>query len=873
MAEAEEKQFWALPFVFSEDDFHLDVRGAGTLPEGAAPEKLERDRYRMLYRAGFQEKPERFTATAGYLAQVCAAFLSALTSLPGLELVRDKAEIRLTEDQVRGLLESVPFAVGAEFVTEEWIQKVTDRLAGVYAEEIRAYDGTVAMYLAEKTQRLQVPERIYFHLVEQKDEEYPFAFLATYATTGDGGKLRHMPLKYALTEYQNDRERLLALLACLNRVAEVSPLISGFVESGEMFHPLRLTSSEAYEFLKDVEAIEKAGILCRIPNWWKKKSMVPAMSLRMGSEKGSLLGLDTIVSLQPQLVVDGEALTEDEIRYLLDQTEGLALLKGRWVEVNHEKLRALLDQMEEYPDSVTLQEALRMETGEAQPDVDAGPQISNGAWLSGLLADLRKPERFRSARKPRTLQAVLRPYQKTGYTWLTQMDSLGFGACLADDMGLGKTVQVLAFLERLRLRQKGARALLVAPASLLDNWMKEAGRFTPEMDILLLHGKTAPALEKMYREQEAFLTVTTYGMAARLDALQEREWDCLILDEAQAIKNPGSKQTRAVKKIPARFRIAMTGTPVENDLSNLWSLFDFLNRGLLGTSGEFKNYCRDLGDHPEGYQKLKAMISPFMLRRVKTDKSIIRDLPEKMENIEYVSLTKKQVVLYRKEIADLQERVENTDGIGRRGLVLSSISKLKQICNHPDQFLGQTAFEEKESGKLQMLREICETVREKGERVIVFTQFREITGYLADFLRDVFGMDGCVLHGGTPVKQRAAMVEKFQGDMYVPFMVISLKAGGTGLNLTKANHVVHFDRWWNPAVENQATDRAFRIGQTKDVMVYKLVCQGTVEEKIDAMIREKTDLAENVIGSGGEQWITELSNEELMSLLRLEPAK
>ena len=323
-------------------------------------------------------------------------------------------------------------------------------------------------------------------------------------------------------------------------------------------------------------------------------------------------------------------------------------------------------------------------------------------------------------------------------------------------------------------------------------------------------------------------------------------------------------------KLKSRMKIAMTGTPIENDLSNLWSLFDFLDKGLLGTSKEFRDFTKRLNTHPEQYARLKSMVAPFMLRRVKTDRRIISDLPDKLETVDYVEMSKKQVVLYRKVVADMEERILNSDGIERRGVVLATIMKLKQICNHPDQYLGQQAFSEGDSGKFQTLKALCETIYEKRERVLVFTQFREITEYLAAFLKEIFHADGYVLHGGTPVAKRSEIVDAFQGDRYVPFIVLSVKAGGTGLNLTKANHVIHFDRWWNPAVENQATDRAFRIGQTKNVMVHKLACRGTIEEKIDALIESKKELAENVIGSGSEKWITELGNEELMALLRLE---
>jgi non-specific serine/threonine protein kinase len=360
-------------------------------------------------------------------------------------------------------------------------------------------------------------------------------------------------------------------------------------------------------------------------------------------------------------------------------------------------------------------------------------------------------------------------------------------------------------------------------------------------------------------------------MAKNIPELEDIVWDCLILDEAQAIKNPSTKQTRQIKKLKGNMRIAMTGTPIENDLSNLWSLFDFLNKGLLGSSQEFRDFCRTLDQKPQGYARLKAMISPFMLRRIKTDKTIISDLPEKLEQNEYVELSKKQTVLYRKYVARLAERLNEAEGMERRGMVLASLSKLKQICNHPDQYMGQDAYDPKESGKFQMLREICETIYEKHERVLIFTQFKEIIPYLDDFLCEVFhGRRGFVLHGGTSAANRNKMVEEFQSEKYIPYMILSVKAGGTGLTLTNANHVIHFDRWWNPAVENQATDRAYRIGQTQKVMVHKLISRGTIEEKIDAMIESKKELAENVVGSGGESWITEMSNEQLLSIFTLD---
>lgn len=855
-----------LRFIFVEDGFYCDVQGDLSDADQNLKTQFETDRWTALYYMGLAERRADLSPSAAFLYLLSDAFFKALTSLSDLELYRENAKAPLTETD--RLLRAVPFTIGSEYVDERWIKRIFHQLNRVFSKEIAAYNGTVSLYLTEQSQRLRVPERIFFHLVENKDSGFPFAFLATYATRDECGRVCHVPLQYALTEYKNQRGKLLDLLSCLNRAAEVSELISSFMESGEMFHPLQLTAEEAYDFLTHVEAIEAVGILCRIPNWWKKRCAAVSLSVRLGENKPSLLGFDSLVSVQPELAVDGVPLTHEDIQALLAQTEGLAFLKGKWVEVDHKRLRSLLEEMDGLPLSITLMDAMRLGL-EQKPQADIGTLTTNGTWLSTLLTNLKRPESIRSAVLPKGFRAQLRPYQKNGYTWLTYMDKLGFGACLADDMGLGKTVQVLAYLERLRSGKKDARVLLIVPASLLGNWKRETERFVPSLDYQILHGRRAAALEEQLEENNVFLTITTYGMAMRLKALQETRWDCVILDEAQAIKNPLTKQTREIKKLPTRMRIAMTGTPIENDLTNLWSLFDFLNKGLLGTSQEFRTYCAGLSDDPEGYARLKGMISPFLLRRVKTDKRVIADLPDKLEMVDRVALTKKQAVLYRKAVSDSRRRLEESEGIERRGVVLGLIMKLKQICNHPDQYLGQQTFAMEDSGKLIMMRELCETIREKRERVLVFTQFREITEQLAAFLTDVFHAEGCVLHGGTPAAKRSEIVDSFQGERYVPFVVLSVKAGGTGLNLTKANHVIHFDRWWNPAVENQATDRAYRIGQSKNVMVHKLVCEGTIEEKIDALIESKRTLTENIIGTGSEKWITELSNDELMSLLRL----
>ncbi|TDW16530.1 non-specific serine/threonine protein kinase [Breznakia blatticola] len=863
-----------LEFIFTTDSFVVDQPQIVLSHEQEKwKQAFLKNRYYALYQFGLHNTEDSISFSAYYLREIVQTFFREITNSPDLELLRDKAKLKLSKNAMNDLLSKVPFVVGNEYVDKKWIANIIKELLKIFRTEIKAYKGSVNLYITEKSQNLRVPERVFFHLVENKEGEYPFAFLATYATEESKGKVKHVPLAYALTEFKNDRSKLLQLLGCLNKVADVSNLIGGFIESGELFHSLGLDEQEAYQFLKDIPAIEQAGVLCRVPDWWKQKNASVSMNVVLGEKEPTLLGADSLLSLQPKLMVDGVELTRQEVEQLLKESEGLALLKGKWVEVNHEKLQKLLDQIDEVDrDDVSLFEALRMglHGTDDTEDPDGNVYISNGMWMNKFLHKLRTPSIIKGAKEPSSFLATLRPYQKNGFHWLDYMHQLGLGACIADDMGLGKTVQVLAYLERLRTTKTDAKVLLVVPASLLGNWEKEINKFAPEMDYYILHGKSAKLLELDFKEQSSFLVMTTYGMASRIESIKDEVWDTLVLDEAQAIKNPSTKQTRAIKKLQGRMRIIMTGTPIENNLTNLWSLFDFLNKGLLGTSTEFGDFCKELAKEASGYARLKSIVSPFMLRRLKSDKKIISDLPDKIEMIDHINLSKKQVVLYRKLVDDLGRTLHEVEGINRRGVVLAYLTKFKQLCNHPDQYLGQEIYTPNESGKFEYLRELCETIYEKRERLLIFTQFTEVIPQLQDFLTGIFKQEGLVLHGKTSIKKRQEIVDTFQGEAYVPYVILSLKAGGTGLNLTKASHVIHFDRWWNPAVENQATDRAYRIGQKQNVMVHKFVCRGTIEEKIDALINSKKELAENVIGSGGENWITEMSNQELMDMLKLD---
>jgi non-specific serine/threonine protein kinase len=574
---------------------------------------------------------------------------------------------------------------------------------------------------------------------------------------------------------------------------------------------------------------------------------------------------------------------------LLAGGDGLMFFKGNWVEVDRAKLQQVLDYWEgsDSPGqdgSLSLHEGLRLLAG-APADLKSAAavdpdwsEIVAGPRLGELLSALRNPDGEKGPRLDATLKATLRPYQVDGVAWLHLLTGLGLGACLADDMGLGKTLQVLALLSARPRRRGDAPSLLVVPASLLGNWRAEAERFAPRLRLQFLHPAetdrdvmariaAAPAAELSACD----LVVTTYGMAHRLEWLGDHQWHLVILDEAQAIKNSGTRQSKAVRKLRGTARVALTGTPVENSLGDLWSLFDFLNPGLLGSAKLFAGFVKSLSEHEHGgFEPLRRLIGPYILRRLKTDRNVISDLPEKTEIVRYCALTKTQIKLYAGVVEKLAQGLAETEqGIERRGLVLQALLRLKQVCNHPSQVTGDGQFDARQSGKFARLTDLCGELAQRQEKVLVFTQYREIIPALEEHLTRIFGRPGLTLHGGTNVKRRRELVERFQTEDGPPFFVISLRAGGTGLNLTQACHVIHFDRWWNPAVENQATDRAFRIGQERNVLVHKFVTSGTIEEKIDELIRQKSDLAEQVLG-GAEIKLTELPDDELLALMQLD---
>lgn len=858
-----------------------------------------------LLHLGVAEPGAALPPVLGYWRDLGARFVTAVCGIPdaGERGVAISVPAPAPE-MLSALAAAAPPMTGAEYVTAEVLASLWAALDAALHTELRESRLSLPEFLHRKNPAWNLVGRVHLNLGENRlDVDAPFAFLATYTTRlSTHAKAMHVPLGQALREYAGaaNKPRLLSLLVPVQRAAENCPWLRQMVDAGEIYHPLRWTPGEAFQFLSDIPRLEAAGIIVRVPAAWRAGRPPRAqVTGSVGAKTPSHVGPEALLDFQMSVTLDGESLTEAEIAALLAASDGLHLIRGRWVEVSRERLQRMLDQFQQVERAAaeggfSFAEAMRMlsganVTGTATASADPDwSQVVAGPWLAETLAGLRNPEGLGEIDPGQGLHGTLRPYQQVGVRWLYFLSQLGLGACLADDMGLGKTVQMLSLLIVLRRKgdsmppvasaslPSGARraSLLVAPASLLANWTAEIERFAPDLRVIVAHPSSMPARDLKALDAEALamvdLVITSYGSLARLPVLMAQPWRLAVLDEAQAIKNPGARQTRLVKQLDARARVALTGTPVENRLGDLWSLFDFLNPGLLGSSQAFTKFTKRVATLPNPYGPLRDLVRPYILRRLKTDRSVIADLPDKIEMKVFCTLSKRQAALYQQSVEELARRLVPAEGIERRGVVLSFLMRFKQICNHPSQWLGDGAWREADSGKFGRLRELAEVIAAKQEKALVFTQFRETTAPLAAFLASVFGRAGLVLHGDTPVAQRQTLVRRFQEDEQVPFFVLSLKAGGTGLNLTAASHVIHFDRWWNPAVEQQATDRAFRIGQTKNVLVHKLVCRGTLEEGIDRIIESKQQVARDLLEGGAEVRLTELSNDDLMKLVALD---
>ncbi len=829
-----------------------------------------------------QALPPLFLWWRGFASRYVAA-LCILTSDDSLPAVPPPTAAELAE-----LVLTAPPMPGAEYLTADLLTDLWHEIGAAFAPAAKT---GLQAFLKRMNPAWNLVGRVHFNLAENKrDPDQPFAFMATYTTRLSAqARAQHVPLGQALREYAGaaNRDKLLSLLLPVQRAAETCAWLKPMVDAGEIFHPLRWGAGDAARFLGSVPELEQAGVVVRMPaNWHANRPPRPQVTGTVGASAPSALGLDAVMDFNMEVSLDGEPLSTAEIRALLAGTDTLVLLRGQWVEVDRDRLQAAMERFkaaEELAaqDGLTFAEAMRLLSGasvagnKTDPAAADWAHISAGPWLAEILRKLRA-QNANGADPGPALKGTLRPYQKAGVEWLRLLSGLGLGACLADDMGLGKTIQILALL-LLRSEDNKMPSLLVAPASLLANWAAEIERFAPSLKARIVHPSAMTAEETKQLTPDSLmgtdLAITSYGTLLRMPVLAQTQWRYAILDEAQAIKNPGAKQTKAVKALQAQARIALTGTPVENRLGDLWSIFDFINPGLLGTAKQFTSYTKGLADRTQNpYGPLRELVRPYVLRRMKTDKSVIADLPDKTEVKAYCVLSRKQAALYGQTVSDLAKALEQSEGIQRRGIVLATLMRLKQICNHPSQWLNDGVWAEEDSGKWARLRDIAEVVASRQEKMLVFTQFREMTGPLATFLGGIFGRPGLVLHGETAVKNRRDLVRTFQEDETAPFFILSLKAGGSGLTLTAASHVVHFDRWWNPAVENQATDRAYRIGQKKNVLVHKFVCQGTVEEKIDEMIESKKILSDSLLADSGsgEIKLTEMRDDELLRLVALD---
>jgi len=691
-------------------------------------------------------------------------------------------------------------------------------------------------------------------------------------------------LSYLNRRFDRPQEKL---LSGLGAAARLCPPIQRSLKA-ECPEAATLSPEEAFTFLRETaRLLEGSGFGVLVPPWWNRPDARLQVRLRFqmapdGGNSAGGLGMNSLVSYDWELALGQETLTREEFERLAALKMPLVQVRGQWVMLQPDQVEAAIAFWEKQKalGELTLRDALGLILGE-ESDVEGLPvhDVTLDDKLERLVKELAGDEALQTLPSPGGFVGELRPYQLRGYSWLAYLRRWGLGACLADDMGLGKTIQTIALLlhEREKNPQVGP-ALVICPTSVVGNWRREVERFAPTLRVMVHHGSgRAEGSDFVEQSQAHDFVISTYGLARRdLDDLSRVRWSHIILDEAQNIKNPLTKQARAVRQLGGDCRIALTGTPIENRLSELWSIMAFLNPGYLGSLEHFRRaYALPIERYQDrdASDKLRRLVRPFILRRLKTDPKVIQDLPDKFEYKVYCHLTREQATLYEAVVRDaltvLQSPDQSFTGIQRRGMVLAMLTRLKQVCNHPALFLGDGSEMGRRSGKLNRLCEMLEEVLDVGDRALVFTQFAQMGHLLQRHLQHRFGQEVLFLHGGTPQHQRERMLERFQDDPHAPSVfVLSLKAGGTGLNLMRANHVFHYDRWWNPAVENQATDRAYRIGQTRDVQVQKMICLGTLEEKIDALIESKRALAESVVGAG-EDWLTELSTDELRDLITL----
>lgn len=895
-------RFWAEAAKFSLE-LLVRQRFAPTVQEpkhnGIAP-------FRALWEVVLvEEEAERMRKLSEAMPPICRAFIppDEENSPQPLEIVSHFLN-QTVDAFVRGNLSSTPLLPPRRGrrpkslpLPEQWLQALSseDPTLTASAKELKSFSREIHSWLGQiRPVDADAPFRTCFRLEtppdDSKKSEWTLGFhlqakddRSLLVPADKVWKERSSVLTFLKRRFENPQERLLADLG------KASRLFPAIEDSLQTAHPaiLRLSTEQAYAFLRQsAPLLEQSGFGVLLPSWWSKPTARLGVKLRLkpsadAKVKSGLLGLNGIVAYDWRIAIGDQTLSPKEFEKLANLKIPLVKVRGQWVELRPEEIEtAIAFFKKKHGDGeMELGEALRLGLGQERAEVGLPvTEIEGDGWVKGFLAKLSQSAKIATMKKPSSFKGRLRPYQLRGLSWLAYLKQFGLGACLADDMGLGKTIQFIALMLHERSGRRGkpkpGPTLLICPMSIVGNWQREIERFGPSLKVMVHHGGdrlSGRAFAKEAKKND--VVITTYSLAHRdEEQLSSIEWECIALDEAQNIKNPAAKQTQAIRRLRARHTIALTGTPVENRLSELWSIMEFLNRGYLGSAKEFRTrFAIPIERYRDSdrAEKLKRLIQPFVLRRLKTDKTIIKDLPEKMEMRVFCNLTQEQASLYEAVVKEMLERIEESEGIERKGLVLSTLMKLKQICNHPAQFVHDGSRLPGRSGKLARLEEMLEEVIAEGDKALIFTQFSEMGAMLRSHLQEMLGCETSFLHGGTPKKQRDAMIQRFQDERRgPPLFVLSLKAGGLGLNLTAANHVFHFDRWWNPAVENQATDRAFRIGQRKNVQVHKFVSVGTLEERIDQMIEQKKELAERIVGTG-ENWITEMSTAQLKELFAL----
>lgn len=823
----------------------------------------------------------RFDRLAQAMPPACRAVGDTLPARPAKDVLREF--VGLAVDQlVRGTAHEKP-RKQFDSVHDQWLHALKSATGAVTGSdtEVSQLATQVREWRAPIAATQAAPFRLCFRLDEPADKDRTQTWHVRYLLQAHDDPSLQLPAAdvWAGKTRVARTDPKPILLAGLGQAANLSPDVETSLKAAAPTG-FTATTDGAHRFLNETAwLLEQAGFGVLLPAWWtghatKQKLEVTAKVKSPPMSGGSGLSLEDLVEFRWAAAVGDEELTLAELEQLAKQKAPLVRLRGKWVQVSADDIRAAIELLKKKPAKLAARDVMKLALGVAP---EGTPLPARGAvasgWVEQFLNELTTAT-FSELDPPAGLKASLRPYQVRGYSWLAFLRRWGLGACLADDMGLGKTVQTLALLVRDRENGEKRPVLLVCPMSVVGNWSREAARFAPELPLAVHHGpnraKTKAALKKSVAG--AAVVLTSYGLLARDRALFEPvPWSGVILDEAQTIKNANTKTAQAARALTAEYRVALTGTPVENHVGDLWALGQFLNPGLLGSAAAFRrDFFTPIQHHRDAgaVERLKRLTGPFLLRRLKTDPAVIRDLPAKIETTEFCTLTREQASLYAAVVNDLDKDISGAEGIQRKGIVLGALSKLKQICNHPAQFLGDRFAVPNRSGKLARLTEMLEELLGAGDKALVFTQFTEMGDIIRRHLQEAFAREVLFLHGGTSRKQRDTMVARFQSADGPPVFLLSLKAGGTGLNLTAATHVFHFDRWWNPAVEAQATDRAFRIGQTRTVQVHAFVCAGTLEEKIDEMLTRKRGVAAQVVATG-EAMLTELGDDQLREVLAL----